>query len=195
VCGTLFPDSSDSCPVCALRGALQPETEASTRGGTASIRSLVASFEKESLEQNLRFEHYQVLKNEDGTPMELGHGAMGVTYKAFDAHLQCPVALKIINARFIGDESARSRFVREARAAARVRHQNVASVYHLGEIGGDYFYAMEFVEGETLANIIRHAGRLSADLALEITAQVAAGLDAIQNSTWFTATLSQATSW
>jgi TolB-like protein/Tfp pilus assembly protein PilF len=52
-------------------------------------------------------------------------------------------------------------------------------VYHLGEIGGDYFYAMEFVEGETLANVIHHAGRINTDLALEITAQVAAGLDAI----------------
>jgi len=73
-----------------------------------------------------------VLKNEDGTPIELGHGAMGVTYKAFDVHLQCPVALKIINARFIGDDSARLRFVREARAAASVRHSNVASVFQSG---------------------------------------------------------------
>ncbi len=111
--------------------------------------------------------------------MELGHGAMGVTYKALDVQLQRPVALKNINAKYIGDAAARPRFVREARAAASVRHQNVASVYHLGEIGGDYFYAMEFVDGETLEKIIQHAGRLSADLALEITAQVAAGLDAI----------------
>ena len=111
--------------------------------------------------------------------MELGHGSMGVTYKALDVQLQRLVALKIIDAKFIGDASARQRFVREARAAASVRHQNVASVYHLGEIDGDYFYAMEFVEGETLANVIRGAGRLSADLALEISAHVAAGLEAI----------------
>jgi serine/threonine protein kinase len=104
---------------------------------------------------------------------------MGVTYRALDVQLQRPVALKIINAKFIGDASARQRFVREARAAASVRHQNVASVYHLGEIGGDYFYAMEFVEGETLASVIQHAGRLNTDPALEITAQVAAGLEAI----------------
>ena len=96
-------------------------------------------------ESELRFEHYRVLQNPDGTPLELGHGAMGVTYKAFDVHLQCPVALKLINARFIGDASARHRFVREARAAASVRHPNVASVFHLGESGGNYFYAMEFV--------------------------------------------------
>jgi serine/threonine protein kinase len=80
---------------------------------------------------------------------------MGVTYKAFDVHLQCPVALKIINAQLFGNESARLRFVREARAAASVRHQNVASVFHIGESGGNYYYAMEFVEGETLAALIR----------------------------------------
>ena len=181
VCGTQFPDSSDSCPVCALRGALQPESEAPTQGETASTQPVVPGLEKEvSLEQNLRFEHYQVLKNEDGTPMELGRGAMGVTYKAFDIHLQCPVALKIINARFIGDESARSRFLREARAAARVRHPNVASVFHLGESGGNYFYAMEYVDGETLEKLVRRSGCLETDLALEVVNQVAAGLNAIR---------------
>jgi serine/threonine protein kinase len=105
---------------------------------------------------------------------------MGVTYKAFDVHLQCPVALKIINARFIGDDSARLRFVREARAAASVRHPNVASVLHLGESGGNYFYAIEFVEGETLETLIRRSGKLETDMALEVVAQVAAGLTAIQ---------------
>jgi serine/threonine protein kinase len=151
--------NSDVCPVCALKSALESENYA-----TAT---------------ELRFEHYQILKNEDKSLMELGHGSMGVTYKALDVQLQRLVALKIINAKFIGDASARQRFVREARAAASVRHQNVATVHHLGQIGGDYFYAMEFVEGETLAKCIHHAGRLSADLALEIIAEVAAGLQAI----------------
>jgi serine/threonine protein kinase len=105
---------------------------------------------------------------------------MGVTYKALDVHLQCPVALKIINGQLIGDSSARHRFVREARAAASVRHQNVASVFHLGESGGNYFYAMEFVAGETLEKIIRRSSRLEPALALEIADQVAAGLTAIQ---------------
>jgi len=111
--------------------------------------------------------------------MELGRGGMGVTYKAIDTHLRCPVALKIIGAQFIGNESARSRFLREARAAASVRHPNVASVFHLGESGGNYFYAMEFVDGETLEALIRRSGRLEIDLALDIVTQVAAGLAAI----------------
>jgi serine/threonine protein kinase len=76
---------------------------------------------------------------------------MGVTYKALDVDLRCPVTLKIISERYLGEESAQLRFLREARAAAGVRHPNVASVLHLGRTGGSYFYTMEFVEGETLA--------------------------------------------
>ncbi len=164
VCGTLLAGNSESCPVCALQSALAPEGDA----------SVIDS------ESALRFEHYQVLKNEDGAPIELGHGAMGITYKAFDVHLHCPVALKVINARFIGDDSARLRFVREARAAASVRHPNVASVFHLGKGGCNYFYVMEFVDGETLEKLIRRSGKLEAELALQIVAEVAAGLTAIQ---------------
>jgi serine/threonine protein kinase len=163
VCGTALSGGNEACPVCALRGALGPETTS------------LLDFSSE-----LRFEHYQVLKNKDGTPIELGHGAMGITYKALDVHLQCQVALKIINTRFIGDDLARRRFVREARAAASVRHPNVASVFHLGESSGNYFYAMEFVDGETLGKLIQRSGRLESDVALEVVAQVAAGLMAIE---------------
>jgi serine/threonine protein kinase len=70
--------------------------------------------------------------------------------EAFDVDLHCPVTLKVINERYLGDESARLRFLREARAAASVRQMNVASVLQLGRTGNSYFYAMEFVEGEHL---------------------------------------------
>ena len=145
VCGTALSENSEFCPVCALRGVISPETE-----------SLSA------MSSELCFEHYQVLKNEDGTPMELGRGGMGVTYKAIDTHLRCPVALKIIRAQFIGNESARCRFLREARAAASVRHSNVATVHHLGESGGNYFYVMEFVDGETLEALLHRPFRSAA---------------------------------
>jgi serine/threonine protein kinase len=163
VCGTVLSENSESCPVCALRAAISPETEALP-----------------DIPSELQFDQYRILKDADGASIELGHGAMGVTYKAFDVHLQCPVALKIINARYIGDASARHRFVREARAAASVRHPNVASVFHLGESGGNYFYAMEFVDGETLEKLIRKSGRLETDLALEVVTHVAAGLTGIE---------------
>ena len=105
---------------------------------------------------------------------------MGVTYKALDVDLRCPVTLKVISERYLGDESARLRFLREARAAARVRHTNVASVFHIGRTGENYLYAMEFVEGETLENIIGRSGRLEVKQALEIATQVATGLAAVQ---------------
>jgi serine/threonine protein kinase len=114
-----------------------------------------------------------------GRPIKLGRGAMGVTYKALDVDLRCPVTLKVISERYLGDESARLRFLREARAAASVRHPNVASVFHLGRTGESYFYAMEFVEGETLEHLVRNSGRVEVKLALEIVTQVAAGLAAV----------------
>ena len=126
-----------------------------------------------------RFDHYELVAGEDGNPVELGRGAMGVTCKALDVNLRCLVALKVISERYLGDESARLRFLREARAAASVRHPNVATVFHLGRTSENYFYAMEFVEGETLEKLIKRSGRVETKLALEIASQVAAGLTAV----------------
>jgi serine/threonine protein kinase len=153
------------------------------KGLAGGIESGESSFEeavKPATDQPpKRFEHYELVTGEDGKPVELGRGAMGVTYKAFDINLRCPVALKVISERYLGDESARLRFLREARAAASVRHPNVASVFHLGTMGRNYFYAMEFVEGKTLEKLIKCSGRLEIKLALEITTQVADGLAAV----------------
>jgi predicted ATPase len=170
VCGANFSatEENEFCPVCMLRRALV--------GGVESGESFSEGAPKDAAQ---RFEHYELLIGEDGRPVELGRGAMGVTYKAFDVDLRCPVTLKVISEKYLGDESARLRFLREARSAASVRHSNVASVFHLGKSGGNYFYAMEFVEGETLENLVRRTGRLDVKLALEIAAQVAAGLAAV----------------
>ena len=160
------------CPVCILRKALTGGVESGESTFEEAVRST-------SDQPPRRFEHYELMTGEDGKPVELGRGAMGVTYKAFDIDLHRLATLKVISERYLGDESARLRFLREARAAASVRHPNVASVFHLGKTGGNYFYAMEFVEGETLANLIRRSGRVEVKLALEIAAQVAAGLAAV----------------
>ena len=119
------------------------------------------------------------MTGEDGKPVELGRGAMGVTYKAFDVDLRCPVTLKVISEKYLGDESARLRFLREARAAASSVTQTLPRSYTLAELVRNYFYAMEFVAGETLENLIRRSGRLEVKLALEIATQVAAGLAAV----------------
>src|SRR6516225_4861235 len=171
-CGNEFSGAMEFCPVCMLRKGLA--------GGTESGQSSSAdTFTPLPDQPAQRFDHYELVMGEDGKPVELGRGAMGVTYKAFDINLRCPVTLKVISERYLGDESARLRFLREARAAASVRHPNVAPVFHLGRTGGNYFYAMEFVEGETLESIIRRSGRLDVKLALEIATQVAAGLAAV----------------
>jgi serine/threonine protein kinase len=128
----------------------------------------------------LRFENYQVFRGADGKPFELGRGAMGVTYKALDLDLRCPVALKVINSRYLNNEDVRTRFVGEARSAASLRSPNVASVLHLGSTGRDYFYAMEFVQGETLGQLLKRSGSLNTETALEIVTQTANGLKAIQ---------------
>src|SRR6202047_691956 len=169
VCGAQFSATRESqfCPMCMLRQAL-PD----------AVESVESPFE-DTVMLTERFEHYELVKDEHGNPIELGRGAMGVTYKAFDVDLHCPVTLKVINEKYLGDESARLRFLREARAAAKLRHSNVASVLHLGRTGSSYFYAMEFVEGETLEKLIKRSGRLDVKLALEIARQVAAGLAAV----------------
>jgi predicted ATPase len=155
-----------------LRGALPDGAESVE----ASIADTLESIPDQPAQ---RFDHYELVTGEDGKPVELGRGAMGVTYKAVDINLRCPMTLKVIGERYLGDDAARLRFLREARAAASLRHPNVATVFHLGRTGKNYFYAMEFVEGETLQELIKRSGRLEAKLALEIVSQVAAGLAAI----------------
>ena len=122
------------------------------------------------------FEHYELLKHDDGTFVELGHGAMGMTYKAFDTNLRCAVALKVISAAYLNEPTAAERFLREARGAAQLRHRNVASVFHLGRHGDSYFYSMEFIEGETVDALVKRDGPRDTITALEIAAQVASAL-------------------
>src|SRR6202011_5554578 len=172
ICGNELSGAMEFCPVCMLRKALAGDVES----GESTSDDTVKPTPEQAVQ---RFEHYELVKGEDGKPLELGRGAMGVTYKAVDVDLRCSVTLKVISEKYLGDESARLRFLREARAAASVRHPNVASVLHLGRTGRSYFYTMEFVEGETLEHLIRRSGRVEVKSALEITTQVAAGLAAV----------------
>ena len=175
ICGARFSATkeNESCPVCMLRQALAAEGESSASCSADTVSPSPGPATE-------RFEHYELVLDKDGRPLELGRGAMGITYKAIDVDLHCPVILKVISEKYLGDEAARLRFLREARAAASVRHPNVASVFHLGRKGRDYFYAMEFVEGETLDSLIKRSGPLEVRQALEITRQVGAGLAAVQ---------------
>ncbi len=129
-----------------------------------------------------RFDHYQVITDANGTLVELGRGAMGITFKACDTILGNEVALKVIAARIAADSEAQERFLREARAAARLRHPNIASVFYYGTrpSDGKCFYAMELVDGETLEARLRRSGPLPPGPALKVIEQVAKALAALE---------------
>src|SRR6266446_1376240 len=151
------------CLACLLRGGLNGPVEESV----AERDSLV-------------FSDFEIARREDGSFWELGCGAMGVTYRATDKVLHRTVALKVIETpAAAGDSRAvRERFLREARAAAALKHPNVAGIFQFGaspEIDRCY-YAMELVEGETLEALVRREGPLKVEPALEMAIQVTRAL-------------------
>jgi serine/threonine protein kinase/Tfp pilus assembly protein PilF len=128
----------------------------------------------------LRYAHFEVETGADGFPVELGAGAMAITYRACDTVLNSLVALKVIDRKVAQNSGARSRFLREARAAANIRHPNVARVTYYGEQDGECFYAMELVEGETLEARVRRDGPMPLALALDVIEQAARALVAAE---------------
>jgi len=151
--------------------------------GIGSEEEVVHDSTPDAVEDGVRFGVYEIDCHADGSLCELGRGAMGVTYRATDTSLQRKVALKIIKTD-IAERSAdaRERFMREARAAAALRHENVATVYQFGMRleTGQYFYAMELIEGETLDERVRRAGPLDARTTVGIAQQVASALAAAE---------------
>jgi hypothetical protein len=91
-CGNELPGAVEFCPVCMLREGLAGESE-SGESSTAD------TLELKPVEPTHRFDHYELVMGEDGNPVKLGRGAMGVTYKALDINLRCPVTLKVISER------------------------------------------------------------------------------------------------
>jgi serine/threonine protein kinase len=160
------------CMVCLLRAGIGVEDSAT-----------------ETLEDSTTSRHfgvYEIERREDGSLYELGHGGMGATYRAIDTTLQRKVALKVIR---IGvatrSTEARERFLREARAAAALRHEHIATVFQFGisEETGQFFYAMELIEGETLEERVQRTGPLSVRTTLDIAQQVTSALVAAEKRT------------
>ena len=112
--------------------------------------------------------HYRITE-------KLGEGGMGVVYKAEDLRLQRPVALKFLPLNSLGNEEAKARFLREARAAAALQHPNICTVHEIDEADGRMFIAMAYLEGDDLTKGIER-GRLSVERLLDIAMQVARGL-------------------
>src|SRR5262245_43593883 len=128
----------------------------------------------------LRYAHFEVETGADGFPVELGAGAMAITYRAHDTVLNSVVALKVIDRKVARNSDARTRFLREARAAANIHHPNVAGVIYYGEQDGECFYTMELVEGETLEARVRRDGPMPLAMALDVIEQATRALAAAE---------------
>ncbi|MFY9555788.1 MAG: protein kinase [Blastocatellia bacterium] len=112
--------------------------------------------------------HYRILK-------EIGKGGMGVVYKAEDSKLHRTVAIKALAADLVGDEKARARFLREARAASSIDHPNICTVYEVNEAENVLFFVMQYIDGKTLKKFI--GGRpLPLDQGLEFSLEIADAL-------------------
>jgi serine/threonine-protein kinase len=109
---------------------------------------------------------------------QLGRGGMGEVYRADDMKLGQPVALKFIPEEFADDPSLLSRFHQEVRIARQVSHPNVCRVYDIGEVDGEHFISMEYVDGEDLRSLLKRIGRVPEEGAVKIARQLCAGLAA-----------------
>jgi serine/threonine-protein kinase len=108
----------------------------------------------------------------------LGKGGMGEVYRADDLTLGQAVAMKFLPDEATRNEGLLERFRNEVRIARRVSHPNVCRVYDVGEVDGQSFFTMEYVDGEDLASLLRRIGRLPQDKAVEMARQLCAGLAA-----------------
>ena len=113
---------------------------------------------------------------------ELGRGGMGTVYLARDVQLDRPVALKFLGSLVDGSEEYRQRFIREAKAAARVNHPNIIAIYDISAGMGKAYIAMEYVEGPNLHQYVEAKGRLSPREAINLIAQACAALEAIHSA-------------
>lgn len=108
----------------------------------------------------------------------LGKGGMGEVYRADDLTLGQAVAMKFLPDEASSDEALLERFRNEVRTARKVSHPNVCRVYDVGEVDGQIFFTMEYIDGEDLASLLRRIGRLPQDKAVEMARQLCAGLAA-----------------
>ena len=112
--------------------------------------------------------HYRIVE-------KLGQGGMGEVYRAHDEKLDRDIALKVLLASALTDETARARLLREARSAAALNHPHICTVHEVGEADGQTYIAMEFVEGKPLSEFVRGQG-LPVETALRYGSQIADGL-------------------
>jgi len=139
------------CPNCGAALAVAPvSTIAHVPGSTAPVRASTDG----------RFALGEVVAGRFRMVAALGKGGMGEVYRADDLTLGQPVALKFLPADVADDPDRLARFRQEVAAARRVSHPNVCRVYDIAEDLGRSFLAMEYIDGEDLASLLRRVGRL-----------------------------------
>ena len=144
-------------------------TEAAVGGTAADAPRARTAVADGGMRPGKRLAHFQLER-------PLGRGGMGEVWLSQDLALDRPVAVKVL-ARDVADApSSRERFYREARAQARVLHANVGHLYYIGEDDGQLFFAMEYIEGESLQARLERLGKLPVAEALEVCRQAALGL-------------------
>ena len=98
---------------------------------------------------NQKISHYKILQ-------KIGEGGMGIVYKAEDMRLKRTVAIKVLRPEILGDPDAKERFLREARTASLLNHTNITTIYDIDEWQGQGYIVMEFVEGQTIKEIVKN---------------------------------------
>ena len=125
----------------------------------------------------------RVLDDKYRLDARLGEGGMGAVYRATHLLIERPVAVKVLNSRFVTDEAAKERFRREARAAGRLQHTNAVAVTDFGETRDRLVYlVMELLEGRTLREVLAHEAPLDAARAVSLMLQIAAAVEAAHDA-------------
>ncbi len=180
-CASEIPDTSRFCLACGKAVADNSETAVMAMPSTprsgigesraAAVPARVSSSDGRFAAGMILTARYQIIGL-------LGKGGMGEVYRANDLTLDQPVALKFLPESMARDAAMLARFHNEVRVARQVSHPNVCRVYDLGEVNGQPYLSMEYIDGEDLGSLLRRIGRLPVDKALEFARRICAGLAA-----------------
>ncbi len=177
-CGRDVPDSSRYCPDCAAPLAVAITFATRTVAAAPTPAPVTLSSSAAAPSPHGRFIPGTLISGRYRIVSILGKGGMGEVYRADDLTLGQSVALKFLPESLSNNVDAVNRFRNEVRIARQVSHPNVCRVHDVGEVEGQLFLSMEYVDGEDLASLLRRIGRLPEDKAVEIARKLCAGLAA-----------------
>ncbi|NIO87687.1 MAG: protein kinase [Candidatus Aminicenantes bacterium] len=172
-CNFENPDNAVKCKQCGAK--LSDETKTSPNISTDTVvldASTQLNVDPLSFAPGEKFgERYQIIE-------EIGQGGMGKVFKAKDTELDIVVALKMIKPQLSSDPDIVSRFKRELLMAREVFHENVIRIHDLGEVSGIKYISMNYIEGNSLKEVLQTTGKLTIEKSLDIAKQVGSALEA-----------------